>query len=365
MLDLSLLTDPRRMHLFDEFPELQAKLAKRTMKFEEELIWNDEYVKYLVKGSEGDKAAAKLAEEIGAEMDALGIKRMPGFRPLSDRAASVLSKNQDQLHEAILAAQKAGDMNKVESLIEELSNIQAQINVKEGGGYFSGGGVRKFVTEREGFPGARAAATAAHDLGAATDQVNKLRKSIKAFEAAALVPPASRDPSAIAKSIKDLAKYGERFADAASVIGKPDGSALSTMADEFSQLLLQAKGETVHTLQETLAKNMEGVIAKTSAATKVFDESHLAIIRALRERAAIEGMEDLAPDILSATRRRYAYLQFRSALLAHMGEIARAAGIPVQAIIRDEEEGGAATTPSAEEEPKGDFPVPNKNAVPA
>jgi hypothetical protein len=362
MLYIGLFTDPRRMHLFDAFPELQAKLAKRTMKFEEELIWNDEYAKYLTKaekGGAGAAAAKEMAEKIGAEMDSLGVKKLPGFRSLSDRAASVLSKEQDKLHEAILTASKAGDMTKAESLIEELANIQAQINVKEGGGYFSAGGVRKFVTEREGFPGARAAATAAHDLGAATDQVNKLRKAIAAFEGAALVPPASRDAAEIAKHLKDVAKYGERFADAASVIGTKgaEGAALATIADEFSQILLQARGASVHTLQDLLAKNMEGVITKARGAIAVYDQSHVAIIRALRERAAIEGMGDLAPEILRATKARYAWLTFQSALITQMGTAARAAGLPIQEAIREDAESGPAPEPSSDaEQPKGDFP---------
>jgi hypothetical protein len=254
-----------------------------------------------------------------------------------------------------------------EKLLEDLANIQAQINVKEGGGYFSAGGVRKFVTDKEGFPGTRLAATAAHDLGAALDQVNKLRKSIAAFEAEALKAPATRDAAELAKHIKDLAKYGDRFASAAEVLGSkaPGGAAFNALADEFSQLILQARGATVHTMQELLTRNMEGVIAKTRGAIGQFDELHVAILQALRERAAIEGMEDLAPDILRATKVRYALLQFQSMLVTQMGTAARAVGIPVQDALREgdtEGETGPGQQPSAP--PAGDFPTPDKEAVP-
>jgi len=361
---IGLFTDPRRMHLFDQFPQLQEKLAQRTMKFEEQLIWNDEYARYLTKAANGDVAAKQMAERISAEMEALGVAKVKGFKPLNELMLPVLAKEQDRLHAAIEAAAKAGDVGKAEGLIEELANIQAQINVKEGGGYFSAGGVRKFVTDKEGFPGARAAATAAHDLGAALDQVNKLRKAVTAFEAAAIKPPGSRNVADLAKYIKDLAKYGDRFAAAAEVIGKgPNAAALEAIADEFSQLILQARGASVHTLQELLAENMDGVIAKTRGAVAAFDEGHLAIIRALRERAAIDGIGDLAPDIIRATKARYALRVSQAALIAQMDAAARAVGIPLQQAIRDDAEPPDEVRP-ADDEQKGDFPIPKGNSVP-
>lgn len=367
MVYIGLFTDPRRMHLFDQFPEIQAKLAKRTMKFEEELIWNDEYAKYLVKagkgGAEGE-GAQRLATEIGQEMDALGVKKIPGFRPISDRAADVLSKDMDRLQAAAEAA--AGDTARLEGLIEEMSNIQAQINIKEGGGYFSAGGVRKFVTDKEGFPGARAAVTPAHDLGAALDQVNKLRKAISAFEAEALKTPATRDATEVAKHIKDLAKYGDRFASASEVLGTtmPSPAVFNTAADEFSQLILQARGATVHATQELLARNMEGVIAKTQGAIAAYDAVHVEVLQALRARAGIEGIGDLAPDILRATQARYALLTFQSAMVMQMGTAARAAGIPIQHAVRDDAEGEGQAPAEPPKPPVGDFPEQPKNAIP-
>jgi hypothetical protein len=367
MVYIGLFTDPRRMHLFDQFPEIQAKLAERTMKFEEELIWNDEYAKYLLKsgkgGAEGE-AARRLATQIGQEMDALGVKKIPGFRPLSDRAVDVLTKDMDRLHAAAEAAAKAGDVGRLESLVEEMSNIQAQINVKEGGGYFTAGGVRKFVTDKEGFPGARQAVTAAHDLGAALDQVGKLRKAISAFEAEALKVPATRDATELAKHIKDLAKYGDRFSAASEVLGSqmPSPAVFNEMASEFAELILLARGASVHTMQDLLAKNMDGVIRKTQVAIAGFDKAHVEVLMALRARAGIEGVGDLAPDILRATKARYAFLTFQSALITQMGAAARAAGIPIQHAVRDDAETGTTeqSTPQM-----GDFPVPDKATVPA
>jgi hypothetical protein len=292
-------------------------------------------------------------------MEALGVAKLPGFTPLSDRAVDVLSKQQDALHRSIEAALKADNLTEAERLIEQLAVIQSQINVKEGGGYFSAGGVRKFVSDKENFPGARAPTTAAHDLGAALDQVNKLRKAIAAFEAEAVKAPMSRDVAELSKHIKDLAKYGDRFTAAADVLGgkMPDRAVFEQAADEFGQVILLARGESAHTMQELLTKNMEGVLAKVRTATAAYDEVHVAVLRALRERAGIEGMEDLAPDILRATKARYAWLAASSALEMQLGTAARAAGIPLMVSLGGEEpepQGQPASGSSG----MGDFPVP-------
>lgn len=362
MVYIGLFTDPRRMHLFDSFPAIQKTLAERTMKFEEQLIWNDEYYKYLLK-SEESAQAKQMAEQIAKEMETLGIGKISGYKPLSERAVAVLSKRQDELHGLIEAAANAKDMKTVEKYIEELSNVQAQINVKEGGGYFSAGGVRKFVTDKEGFPGARAAITATHDLGAAIDQVNKLRKSIAAFEEAAMKPAASRDAAELSKNIKDLAKYGDRFTQASEVVGKkvPNPAAFEQLSKDFKELIDKARSGATG---KDLATQAEKVIADVRATTNLFSENHLAIIQALQARAGIQGIGELGPDVIKATRQRYYWLQFQSALLSNMSTAIRAAGIPLQMVELGEEPSEA--NAEAEGGQKGDFnPPKNNNASPA
>jgi hypothetical protein len=355
------------MHLFDEFPELQAKIAKRTAAFEEQLMWNNEYAAWLVKQAEGKAGAKEMAEKIAAEMDALGVKKLPGFKPLNELTLPVLSKEQDRLHGAILDAAKAGELTKAESLIEEMANIQAQINVKEGGGYFSGGGVKKFVTEAEKFPGpVRAAATAGMDYNTALDQVKKLRDALDGFDKAALKAPASTDTKDLAKYIKDLAKYGDRFAKASSVIGTPPaGSAFADLSERFSKLITKARSEEVgETLKDLLVKDMEAIIGETRAAASSFERAHMELLKALRGRAAVEGLAEIAaPEIIRATNARYAFLIAREALIAQMAAAARAVGIPIQYLTGPEEEGGEGVSPPREEDenPIGDFPLPSSN----
>ena len=91
--------------------------------------------------------------------------------------------------------------------------------MKEGGGYFSGGGVRRFVTEdpKSPFPGYRTGEAplkqGTEAYTAALDQVNKLRDAAEKLSEAALQGPSAIDE--IAGSIKSIAKYGDRFSQAA------------------------------------------------------------------------------------------------------------------------------------------------------
>ncbi len=336
-LHIGLFTDPRRLHLFDEFPELQEKLAKRTMRFEEELIWNDEYLRYLAKAGKGDAGARRTAEQIAAQMAALGVRKIPGFTPLSQRAADVLSTGQDELHAAIETARAAGKTGELEQLVEQLAVIQAQLNVKEGGGYFTAGAVERFVTGLEQFPGNRLAPTAAHEYGAALDQVNKLRKALIGFEAQVFVPPATRDAAKLAEHIKDLAKHADRFMGVGAALGKdvPGGKVFHECAEEFSDLIQQARGTKAHSMQELIARDVEDVIAKTMFAFDKFDQLHMDVLGALRERAGIPGIGDLAPEILAATRQRYLLMAFASPLFKQMGLAARAVGVPIRVTMEE------------------------------
>jgi hypothetical protein len=300
-----------------------------------------------------------MAEQIAKEMEALGVEKIPGYKPLSEKAVSVLSKEQDELHRLIDTAAKMSppDTAAIEKHIERLSNVQAQINVKEGGGYFSAGGVRKFVTDKEMFPGVRAAVTASHDLGAAIDQVGKLRKSIAGFEEAV----ATGEAGEISRYIKDLAKYGDRFAQASEVLGKEGLSpaGFEEMAGRFRKLIQDARSGAV---KEGLATDAEKVLADVRAATSSFDRNNLAVIQALRARAGIEGIGDLGPDIIKATQQRYLFLKTQSTLLANMTSAIRVAGIPLQMIELGEEE--SAPSSASDDEQKGDFnPPPSNNTA--
>ncbi|MGH3923712.1 MAG: hypothetical protein ACRDTT_12735, partial [Pseudonocardiaceae bacterium] len=127
------------------------------------------------------------------------------------------------------------------------------------------------------------------------------------------------------------------FMGVGAALGKevPGGKVFHDCAGEFSDLILQARRETVHSMQELIARDVESVIAKTRAAVAQLDQLQLDVLRALRERAGIAGIGDLAPEILAATRQRYLLMAFASPLFKQLGVAARAVGIPIRVALEE------------------------------
>lgn len=362
MLYIGLFTDPNRIHLFDDFPQLQQKLAASTMKFEETLIWNDELYQAIVKRAGGDKHYEHVVEAIEQQMATLGVPNKAGkYAPLSAAQIEVLSTGQDALQQAAAAAAKAGDWATASKNVEQLANIQAQINVAEGGGYFSGGGVRKFVTDKEKFLGKRGATTGAHDYGAALDQLPKLRKSIKAFNNQVKLRAMGKGTEAeLVSTVKDLAKYGDRFTQPASAMGKKMpgiGSDFAGLEANLKALVAEAraeKGVEVTFLAQVKA-NEAGAIAKVDNIVKQYDDMHIAILAELRRNAGIDGVPDLAEEIAIATRARYELLMFRDQFKAEISKAAQFAGRDLKL---KKEAADAAEEASSGDDPTKPSPAP-------
>jgi hypothetical protein len=323
MLYIGLFTDPRRLHLFDKFPDLAADLSKKTAGFEEQLIWNAELQRV-------SKNAARRQRVLDA-MGELGIKEIPEFKPLSERAADVLSAQQDRLVGEIeqLAAKEPPDKGALANKMLELAETQAQINVKEGGGYFSSGGVRRFVTEdpKSPFPGygkgEAPGKPTSMEYTAALDQVNKLRDASEKLASAALKGPEGL--ADVAGSIKSIAKYGDRFVEAAKAVGLklPDPAVFDAMAAEFQRILQIARRETGETLQVTLKQDYDKLMGEVGAAVGQFDQVHIAVLKDLRTQAGIVGREVVAADVVKATVARYRWTVFKSILLQEAGSLGR------------------------------------------
>ena len=323
MLYIGLFTDPRRLHLFDKFPDLAADLSKKTAAFEEQLIWNAELQRVTKNASRHQRVLDAMGE--------LGIKEIPEFKPLSERAVDVLSGQQDRLVGEIeqLAAKEPPDKGALASKMLELAETQAQINVKEGGGYFSSGGVRRFVTEdaKSPFPGygkgEAPGKPTSMDYTAALDQVNKLRDAAEKLASAAVKGPEGL--ADVAGSIKSIAKYGDRFVDAAKAVGLklPDPAVFDSMAGEFQRILGIARRETGETLQATLKQDFDKLIGQVNAAVGQFDQVHIAVLKDLRTQAGIVGREVVAADVVKATLARYRWTVFKSVLLQEAGSLGR------------------------------------------
>lgn len=324
MLYIGLFTDPTRMHMFDKFPELAADLSKSAASFEEQLIWSAERARLA-------KSNPARAERVLAQMQELGIKPIENFEALSEKAADVLSADQDRLMGEIkaLLEKEPADLAAAKPKMQELAQTQAQINVHERGGYFSGGGVRRFVTEDPkapfpGYePGSAPAKQGSQEYMAATDQVAKLREALEKVHNVDLASPNAMIE--LPGSIKSVAKYGNRFTQVAERLGLkvPGGEAFQQMANEFERILNMARGKADVTLQAALKADAEKVLAQLETACTTFDNIHVAILRELRTQAGVLGRDAVAADIVKATVARYQWLRFKEVLLASAGSIGK------------------------------------------
>lgn len=357
MLYIGLFTDPRRMHMFDKFPEMAAELSKTAATFEEQLVWSAEYFRVV-------KTNPARAERVLATMEELGVKKIENFETLSEKAVDVLSGDQDRLVSEIesLLGKEPADAAAARPKMLELGQTQAQLNVKEGGGYFTGGGVRRFVTEDAKAPfGGYGAGEAPLKQGsqeymAATDQVAKLRDALDKVRAVDLASPnaAIELPGAI----KSVAKYGDRFTQIAERLGKavPGGETFEWMAGEFDRILKMARGQADMTLQAALRADAEQVMTRLEAACTAFDNLHTGILKELQKNAGLIGREAVAADIVKATVARYQWLRFKGVLLASAGSVGRTIGsVAAEGLVPDE---GTPATAAGVPKPKGGTPVP-------
>ncbi|MBU4295127.1 MAG: DUF4157 domain-containing protein [Desulfobulbaceae bacterium] len=211
MMLAGLFTDPRRMHAYDTLPSaVREQVARRQAAQEEQLIWNRRVWEAVEAGRN------EMADEVRRMMRELNIPEFT-YRPLSGGDVARLSRRIDRLHSDLMEAIQRGDMAASQRLAEQIGESQALINAAEGGGYFSAGGVRRYVSERPGEPGfARLPGGASHTvpsaerLTALLDQLPKLDHSLLRL---------SGGVDEVISGVRGIGKYGERLAEVAGEAG--------------------------------------------------------------------------------------------------------------------------------------------------
>jgi hypothetical protein len=323
LLNADFFTDPRRMHLLDELPDAaRKKVAKLAAGFERDLIWNQRLYQAIKSGDDS------LVVEIRDQMKALGIKETK-FAPLDKLDIHALNKEIDSLHKKFFEL-SPGESAAREKLAREIAEKQALINAAEGGGYFSGGGVRKFASEREGLPGFTKAELAdearkmlpEQKLTALLDQMPKLD------EAASKLLNA-KSPDQLADALKDIGKYGERLAKMAEDLA-PGGIAGSATFEElaktFGDLLAAARKSVKEAtpLAGSVVKRADTNVQKAFSALNNLERSTVDIMILLRRRA---GMEDAAASMLAKiqlmTKAHVKFLRAKDAAYLQAKEVAR------------------------------------------
>jgi hypothetical protein len=231
-------TDPRRMHLLDQLPaEARAKIIASQARKEQTMMLN---LMYQEAVAHGDDAAAKTAKEMMEQANVPIVK----VEPIGKAEISAFERDIDKLQRELIDTK---DVGRQATLIEEIADKQAKINHSEGGGYFTGGGVRREVTEREKIGdyapgGAVAGMTVPQRLTAMLDNALKLFHSAQAL-------PAAATADELAGALKAVGKYGSRFSaefgkDGLAVAAKiPAETRFRALADKFDTWLLQSRAD--------------------------------------------------------------------------------------------------------------------------
>jgi hypothetical protein len=202
----------------------------------------------------GDDATAKSVKEM---MDQASVP-MVKAEPISKAEISAFERDIDKLQREFMDSK---DVGRQAAIVEEIADRQAKINHSEGGGYFTGGGVRREVTEREKI-GDFAPGGGAPGMALPQRLTAMLDNALKLFHAAqGLSPAAAADD--LAGAIKAVGKYGSRFSsefgkDGLAVAAKiPSQTRFDTIADKFDTWLLQARFDpaSVAALEKKAAKD--------------------------------------------------------------------------------------------------------------
>jgi hypothetical protein len=215
MLFCDVFTDPLRMHPADLAaaglgPEVREQISRAQVVRQEQLLMNHRLYEAKAAGN------TQAADAIRQEMASLRIGEVRDFRPLTGSERERIGRQIDELHAKLVEAAKAGDSSRVSALVDDIADRQALINVSEGGGYFTGGGTRRYVTEKEGIPGMVPGQISPSQLyGAFVDQLGKLDHAAddlrKALEGAS-------GPEGLESAMRALGKYGERQNEVAGAL---------------------------------------------------------------------------------------------------------------------------------------------------
>ncbi|GLR16684.1 eCIS core domain-containing protein [Portibacter lacus] len=292
VLLMGMFTDPRRIHAYDTLPAaMREEVARIQATNQEQLIWNRRVWEAVEHNND------EMAQSIRETMEDLGIPEF-NYRPLSSGEIRRLSQRIDSLWGQLDTAIESGDQVAQRSLAEEIGNSQALINAAEEGGYFSGGGVRRFVTERPGetpFPrlpgGAEHGMLSAERLTALIDQLPKLDHSLLKL---------SGSTEDVIAGVRGIGKYGARVAEVAGEAGVENGAVWRILEENCLELKRAADSGGI--ARSMTAGDAEVVIRDATRAFQAIIESSDGIILQLRNGTTVQGVGTLASEIQRTTR---------------------------------------------------------------
>ncbi|MBI5929078.1 MAG: hypothetical protein HY862_07210 [Chloroflexi bacterium] len=369
LLDTDLFVDPRRIHLYDEvfaqLPKLREEAAQQAAAFEQEMLMNLRLGQAEKLGDEG------LIASLKKQMEGMGIKITKVPLP-SPEGIGLLNHEIDGLVNQLEKAVMAKDIEAQKKLVVDIAKKQAMINAAEKGGYFSGGGVRSMVSERDYFPGyepykqldpatgqvikvgemAGKPMLKSQLLTAALDQLMKLDKYASQFLRGAV------NPSQLADVLKNIGKYGERFAsivERAGIKGTGDAaSAFSGLAAKFENILKNTRN-----LPEKLAerqKVINDLVAQTKTAMGDFDKSHFALIKELQSEANLHAVDGGLEALAAAMNARSQLKVTEANVMQMLFQLGSQFGVP---IAEDQAKEAAGEGKEATPPPQAPAPSPD------
>lgn len=347
LLDMDMFTDPVRNTLYKELPaEVSAQLAKKAAARERELIFAERlYHARQMAAKEGREGVhgRQLVERIESQMQTLGIADI-GYKPLSPDQVSLAASKVDELHQALERSLKSGGpIDEQMKLADQIAQYQAMINAAEKGGYISGGGVERFVTNRKNLEILRDSQRAAGEIvtypmskpevfAAAVDQMLKLDHYAVELKGISEVMHAAK-PSEVFDAVKGVSKYGERLGDmsqalmgssAATAGLKKSSGTLATAHEELAKLLAASGKAATDPLIQQIARDSSGVVQKALGALDMMDSSMDNLLAAMQKQANLSNIPGALEGMDQMVRTQAEQLAATAALKAKLGKTARA-----------------------------------------
>jgi hypothetical protein len=314
MLMAGLFTDPRRMHAYDVLPApLRERVAAEQAAKEEGLIWNHRLWQARESGAE------ELVREIRDQMQRAGVEEF-AYRPLSPGDVRRLYQRQDALHAELTAAIASGDASAQARLASQLGETQALINATEGGGYFSGGGVRRYVSERPGEAGfdplaggARQGAASGEQLTRVLDQLDKLDHSFLDF---------AHGPENTVGAIRGIGKYGGRLRE---VLGEaaalPADGVWAKLAEDCARL--KSTADNAAAMARMSAEEVELLVRDARSAFGQLTSASADLLAQVRAAANLPEMAGAAARLQEVTRAHVKLLRAIDVTLRNLGTLGR------------------------------------------
>jgi len=295
MMMAGLFTDPTRIHAYDTLPSaIREMMARRQASLQEQLIWNRRVYEALDAGDQ------QMVEALRDMMREHSIPEF-AFRPLSSGDVTHLSQRMDRLHIDLLQALEHGDLAAQEKIAKQLAEGQSLINAAESGGYYSSGGVRRYVSERPGeifferIGGSAIADQAtpmAERFTAMLDQLPKLDEGRMLLQ--------SVTDNEIVSGVRSIGKYGERLLEVSAEFG--DGFILEGWVELVEECRsLKAAADSGDIASRLSVGEAEQIIRRADSAFQSLIEASSGVLKEVRIASEMPEIGNAAAQLQQMT----------------------------------------------------------------